>query len=309
MRQVLLFAIILASWLYTMSGDNDHSEELEEVVRMVNDSELSSIKSVVHGIVRIISDPRSNAKDLKEIIEIDPPLTGKVLRVANSTYYAPRARIGEIMQAIVYIGFDTLRDLALSQKVCDIFKKGEPFDGYSRSALWKHSVAVALFGKMIYRREFRESGENAYATGLLHGIGIIAEDQFFQEEFNEALVRSRVGNKNLSTAEEEIFGFDHARIGMAVADSWNLPQELVEAIGFHHAPDEAPPVNARLVSTVYVADHCCQREGIGFTDSPYDNNGNFQKCLDMLGIGQEALDLILTDVKQELAGMGDQGLL
>ena len=292
-----------------MIGNNGNSEKLKKIVKMVNASQLSSIKSVVHGIVKIINDPKSNAKDLKEIVEIDPPLTGKVLRVANSTYYAPRTKIGEIMHAIVYIGFETLRELALNQKVCDIFKKGESFDGYSRSSLWKHSVAVALFGKMIYRREFRKKGENAYVTGLLHGIGIIVEDQFFQEDFNNALIRSRDEKKNLSTAEDEIFGFNHAKIGMEIANSWNLPQELVEAIGFHHDPDKASPANSKLVSTLYVADYLCQRNGIGFVDAPFENNTLFRECLEMLEIQPDSLDLIFTDVKQEIAEMGNQGLL
>ena len=81
---------------------------------MVGRSQIASIKSVVQGIVKIINDPRSNAKDLKEIIELDPPLTGKVLRVANSTFYASRTKIGEVMQAIVYIGFKALKEIGFS---------------------------------------------------------------------------------------------------------------------------------------------------------------------------------------------------
>lgn len=282
---------------------------ISEIIELVNRSQISSIKSVVQSIVRIINDPRSNAKDLKEIIELDPPLTGKVLRVANSTYYAPRTRIGEVMQAIVYIGFKTLKEMALSQKICDIFKSGDSHEGYSRVALWKHCVAVALMGKAIYRREFRERGENAYAAGLLHGIGLISEDQFFQEDFRSALTTAGTEEMNLADAERQLFGIDHAQIAMAIMEDWNLPDELVEAIGYHHEPEMASQSHSRIVSTVYVADYLVQREGIGFSDAPFENGARFERCRATLGVEVHALDMMLSDVKQEIADMEGQGLL
>ena len=276
---------------------------------MVGRSQIASIKSVVQGIVKIINDPRSNAKDLKEIIELDPPLTGKVLRVANSTFYASRTKIGEVMQAIVYIGFKALKEMALSQKVGDIFDNSDSYEGYSRVSLWKHSVAVAVCGKMIYRREFRERGENAYAAGLLHGIGLISEDQFFQEDFKRALTKANSEKKNLANAEEDLFGFNHAQIGMAILDDWNLPAELLEAIGYHHTPDGASQAHERLVSTIYVADCLAQRNGLGFSDAPFEDPAPFEQCLKTLNIETDALDLILRDVQRELTNMEGQGLL
>ena len=87
-------------------------ERIERILEAVNNSEISSIKSVVSGIVRIINDPRSTAKDLKDIIQVDPPLSGKILRVSNSVFYSPKSKIDEIEKAIIWIGYNTVKELA-----------------------------------------------------------------------------------------------------------------------------------------------------------------------------------------------------
>lgn len=296
-------------WLWCSDMDQGNRKKVEQIVEMVSHSQISSIMSIVQGIIRVINDPESNAKDLKEIIEVDPPLTGKVLRVANSTYYAPRRKIGGIMQAIVYIGFEALTEIALSQQMNNIFTKGDDYEGYSRVSLWKHSVAVALYGKMIYRKEFGEKGDTAYTAGLLHGIGIIAEDQFLEEDFRNALLKSKDENKNLPIAENEVLGYDHAKIGMEIARNWNLPLELVEAIGYHHEPDKASPSHARLVATIYVADCYCQRNNIGFSDAPSEDEALFDNCLRTLAVEPHVLDLILGDVEKHISEMEEQGLV
>jgi putative nucleotidyltransferase with HDIG domain len=280
---------------------------LKDLVSLVNESEISSIKSIISGIVRIINDPDSTIWDLKEVVEVDPPLTAKLLMKANSSYYAPPKQIGEIKQALIWIGFDALKELALNQKIFEIFSGKEPLEGYSISSLWQHSVAVALLTKMIYRREFRERGANAYVAGLLHDIGIIVESQFLQDDFNRVLIKAREEEKNLSQAELEVFGYNHADIGMAIAESWNLPQDLVEAIGFHDNPFEVDQDPSRLASVLYISEYCCQQSSIGYLESPYQNGQVFQECLKELNIEPHALYLIFEEVKQELAKMEEQG--
>lgn len=170
-----------------MNLDEEKQKRLKKITNLVNQSEIASIKSIVSGVMKIISDPNSTIWDLKEIVEIDPPLAAKVLIQANSAYYSPPKKIGEIKQALIWIGFDALKELALRQKVHGIFNGNGAFEGYSTSSLWKHSVAVALITKMIYRREFRERGANAYVAGLLHDIGIIVESQFLPNDFKQVL--------------------------------------------------------------------------------------------------------------------------
>ena len=291
-----------------MNQEEEKSTKLNKIVQMVNESEISSIKNTVVGITKIINDPKSSAKDFKEIIQIDPPLTGRLLKLANSVYYSPRTKISEIQQAIIWVGYDALKELALRQKVCEVFDGDKTIEGYSRPLLWKHSVAVSLLSKMIYRKEFREKGENIYVAGLLHDIGIIVLDQFCEDEFRIILSKTKTERKNHTKAEKEVLGFDHTEVGKAIADDWNLPQELVEVIGCHHKPDNIDRQFVRAGLTLYVADYVCQQKGLGYSDAPIRDKESFRRCLKRLNLTSYALDLIVADVEQEFFKMEEQGL-
>jgi len=291
-----------------MNQEEEKSTKLKKIVEMVNKSEICSIRNIVSGVIKIINDPKSSAKDLKGIIQIDPPLTGKLLKLANSVYYSPQTKISEIQQAIIWVGYDALKELALRQKICEVFDGDSTIEGYSRPFLWKHSIAVSLLGKMIYRKEFREKGENIYIAGLLHDIGIIVLDQFCEDEFRLILSKTKTEKKDHTKTEKEVLGFDHTEVGKAMTNDWNLPQELVEVIGCHHNPDNIAQEFVRLGSTLYVADYVCQQKGLGYSDAPIRDKELFRRCLKRLDLTSYALDLIVEDVEQELFKMEEQGL-
>jgi len=292
-----------------MNEENKKQTKLEKIVEKVGDSDISSIKNIVTGIIKLINDPDSSAKDFKEIIQIDPPLTGKLLKLANSAYYAPQKEIFEIQEAMIWVGFNALKELAIRQKVCEVFEGDSAIEGFSRNALWKHCVAVALLGKMIYRREFGKKGENIYVAGLLHDIGIIALEQFCQKDFKQIINKTETDKKNQTEIEKELLGFDHAEMGRAIADDWGLPRELVEIIGGHHNPENISHEFVRIGSTLYVADYVCQQRHLGYQDMPFPDEERFKRCLKKLNLTSYALDLIVTDVELEILEMEEQGLL
>lgn len=286
-------------------------ERLQELVERVNLSELSSIKQIVLAIVRVIADPNSTVKELKDVIQLDPPLMGKVLKTANSAYYSRSfsRSYTDIEQAIIWIGTETIKELALSQKVCELFSKDERIEEYTRRSLWRHCIAVAMMAKLIYRREFALKGEDAYAAGLLHDFGIIAEDQFCRDEFQRTLYLSQAEQLPMTRAEEDIFGFDHTWVGGEVALSWGLPDELTIAIGFHHDPFKSPAEYARLTYTLYVADYYCQGNGFPFGAAPESDTHLLDRCLSKMEIKPQALTIIFKSVREEIKKMEEKGLI
>ena len=292
-----------------MKPSPDKAQALATLIERVNASNISTIGSIVARIITVINDPEATAKELVAIIMTDAPLAANVLRLVNSAYCAPKNKIADIQQAVIFIGFEALKELALNQKVCEIFKRGVNVNGYSRSRLWKHSVAVALFSKMVYRKEFVQRGENAYAVGLLHDLGIIIEDQFQNENLIRALETSAAKRLSLMEAENEIIGYDHARIGMALAENWRLPAEIAMGIGYHHAPMEAPPAAATLTRVLHIANYCCQANNIGYCDAPLQDEALYADCVEILNIEPHALDLIVQEVHQKILNMESEGLL
>jgi putative nucleotidyltransferase with HDIG domain len=283
---------------------------LAELVRKVDRSDIASIKQVVAKLVETINDPTSSAKKLKEVIEKDPPLSARLLKRANSSYYGFRRKIHAIQDAIVCIGFNAVKELALSQKVSEVFQGVASCQGYSRPALWEHSLSVALCSKLIYTREFRQSGENIYTAGLLHDLGIIAEEQFARTDFRMALEQSEEQRQNLPDVEKKGFGFNHTDVGRAIADTWDFPYELVNAIGSHHDPQKVEGDSKKFVLTLYVSDYICQRQGIGYCDAPYKTDERlYYNCLKELGIKAVAMNLIVEDVQKDIAELKSAGWL
>jgi len=175
--------------------------------------------------------------------------------------------------------------------------------------LWKHCIAVAMLGKMIFRREFGEKGEEIYAAGLLHDIGIIAMEQFCLNDFKKIIHKTKNDGQEQTAAEKEVLGFDHAEIGEAITGDWDLPQELVRIIGGHHNPEMYPQEVLRIGSTLYVADHVCQQRGFGYQNSASQGEKRFKRSLKNLGLTSYALDLIFTDVESEIHKMEEEGIL
>jgi putative nucleotidyltransferase with HDIG domain len=279
---------------------------IQNVLDQLENSDIVSIEGVVTGIISIIGDPDATAKDLKEIIEIDPPLTARVLFLANSAYYAPKVKIVDIMQAIIFVGFDAIKELALNQKVAHIFKEDDAIGAYSMIALWKHCVATALFAKLIYRREFRERGDDAYTAGLLHDIGLIALQQFLPDDFRRILGAVADGGPSMTEAETRHLGFDHAALGEAIAGFMNFPEAMTKAIGAHHG---VPASASRLTQTLILADCMTRRNNLGYGPCSGEEEKHYAACIDRLGIHEKAVQLIIADVNEEIARMEKRGLL
>jgi len=287
--------------------ESEKKKELKKIISQVNRSEISSIKQTVSQIISTINDPKSTAKDLTKLIEIDPPLTARLLKLANSAYYGYAKKISEIQEAIICIGFDAVKELALSQKVCELFKSDEYISGYTRKSLWQHSVAVAICSKLIFRREFQKQGDNIYAAGLLHDLGIIILDQFFHSMFKELLKKAMKKKCNLSEVEKEMLGFDHTEIGKALVIDWGFPDEIAVSINHHHEPCHVKEEYRVISRTLAVSDSVMQERLIGYCDSPYKKNKILNNCLNELNINNYAMDLIVHDVKKELSKMKKAG--
>lgn len=294
---------------------NDKTEQLDEkaaklgrLIQLVESSELSSIRGVVGGVIDIINDPGSNIKDLKELILVDPPLSAKVLRVANSVYYASPREISEIDQAVIWIGLDAVKEIVLTQKVSEIFDSSKNIEGYSRELLWKHSLAVAMLAKMIYRREYGEKGNNAYAAGLVHDIGIIIEDQLMHEDFTLILRKTREENKQLQVIEHKILGYDHSDIGRELSRHWNFPAELGSSVGFHHDLHIAEIEHARMAKTLYVADYLAFEYGFGFGVKAPLRRMVFENYADDLKLLPHALRNIVVHMEKDFNEIVDRGV-
>lgn len=233
---------------------------LEEIVQAVND--LPSLPQVVLKVMELTEDPDSTAQDINRELAQDQGLTARVLKLANSAFYGFPRRISSVTDATVLLGFKTIRSIVLAASVNEILS--QEMEGYALEygELWKHSQCSAMTARLIARRVKYSSLDVAYTAALLHDIGKVVLNNSMKESYHEVLDTVLSNNITFLQAEESILGFNHAEVGAKIAEKWNLPLELVEAIDCHHDPDKAQ-VNQKLTAIVHLADAVCIAMGIG----------------------------------------------
>lgn len=213
---------------------------------------LPTLPSVVARVNELVDEPTASAGDINEVISQDMALSSKILRMVNSAFYGFPRRISSMTHAVVILGFQTVRNLALSAFVLDAFdSKSMALD---HRAFWVHSVAVGVAANAVGARHGVPLGEDALMCGLLHDVGKLVLSQYAGREYYETVVKARAAGITLIEAENEILGVTHADVGGMLMEHWNLPEKMVAVLGQHHSPAECSPDTIKLVSAVHVAD-------------------------------------------------------
>lgn len=282
------------------------SDKLVRFINRVRNSEISSIQPIVSGILNATGNPDTCTKELKKIIQLDPPLASAVLKTANSALFTPRGSVADISQAIIRLGFKTITEIALSQKVCQIFRNG---DGpLNRKHLWINSVGTAVLAREIARKEFGVPGGDLYAAGLMHRLGMIVMDQYMHEEYAE-IIHAAANTDSLRDAELRIAGFGHTEVGAVLTESWNLPEQLIMGIRFYQEPLEAPEEFRKDLMILHVADIFCRNCGLGLSGkySIYEGNGEYEECLKQLDICETTLEMLVNTAEEEIHVLSEMG--
>ncbi len=250
---------------------------------------LPTLPVVVNRLNSVIYKPQTNAKEVSKILSIDPALSSKILRIVNSAFYGLPNRITSITHAIIMLGFNTVKNIAISSSVLDIFKK-EAEDVDLLKDIWKHSIGVASASKVIARNLGQVVLEEFFMAGLLHDIGYIALFAYQYDKFIEFIDKSKSFNDSPIVLEKTIFGYDHQEIGGYLFQKWNMPKLLEETVSFHHAPLLAREHNFP-VDIVCVADNIARALSLG-------NAGNIY----VYSIPQEIIDTLnLNNINWEMA--------
>lgn len=233
---------------------------LEYIVNKIEDIEV--MPEIIQEIIQLTEDPDSTVHDIEKVILKDQVLTTKILRLANSAYYGYARKISTISQATVLLGFQAIKGIAMASTVKSYMT--QELKGYSleKDELWIQSQSCAIISRFLAKSIKYTNPEEAYIAGLLRDIGKTILNQHMEKEYLEILSLVKENDLSFLDAEKQVLGFNHAEIGAKVAAKWNLPKELVDAIGLHHTPELATE-NPLLVSIVHIADAITMIMGVG----------------------------------------------
>jgi putative nucleotidyltransferase with HDIG domain len=243
--------------------------DLRSIVKKI--AELPTLPQVVTVILSLIDSPDSSAEDINKVMEKDPSLVGKILKLVNSAYYGLPNKVNSVRQAIVILGFSTVKSLAISASVFDMFDSSRE-TSFNREAFWTHSIGCGCVARLVGHREPGVDDETAFVVGLLHDIGKLVLDQYAPREFDAVVRLAKGRNSTFYEAETEVLeATNHAEIGAWVAEQWKLSPELTEAIRFHHniGATEHPDTRA-LAAICRFSNFICQKRNVG-------TSGNFNE--------------------------------
>jgi diguanylate cyclase (GGDEF)-like protein len=223
---------------------------VEQLLR--DDVRLPSPPAIAVRILTLVKQDKSSFRELANIIQADPALTGRILRVANSAMYAPAKKIGNIETAVAVLGENVLKNLALSFIVAQTFErqKGERFD---IARLWRRSITAAVAGQLLSSAIGFKS-DDIFITTLLQDIGIGAMFMCRRNEYLAVLDEKAVSGRQVTTIERQIFDFDHQEVGSTLLRMWGLPESVYEPIRYHHDVESAPLEMRQLCEVIRASD-------------------------------------------------------
>jgi putative nucleotidyltransferase with HDIG domain len=225
----------------------------------------------VSKILEVTKNPNVDAKELNNVISLDPVLTGRVLKLINSAYYSLPNQITSIVRAIVMLGINTVKNLAISTSVLSSVKDKKNFNALDMDGFWRHSICVGVMAKTFAKIQRIDSKkiEEYFVAGLLHDIGKIPLNSTFPEIYIQAMNYSQQTKTPLYLAETKFFSINHAELGFQIAKLWKLNPLLFSSICFHHTFEEVDENAKKFVATIALANIITNKIGIGFSGNKY----------------------------------------
>ena len=263
---------------------------------------MPSLSTTVTKVLEICNQPNTSPNDLNRVISLDPVLTGQVLKLINSAYYGLPTNITSLTRAIIMLGLNTVKNLALSTAVLGSIGGKESFQALSMDDFWTHSICVGVTAKSIALANGVPAmeSEEYFVAGMLHDLGKVPLNGRFPKDYVEALGLVDSGHCPLDSAENTIFDLDHSLVGELIAEKWQLNENMNNALCHHHAPEEATDGNRQLIFTVALANLFANMEKIGSSGDLYPQEDVLDDLLEEVGADWTTLSQMVDQVMEDI---------
>src|SRR5689334_15630321 len=223
---------------------------------------LPPLPVVASKVLTMIEDPDLSIRDISRVLSDDPALAARVMAISRSAHYAQRNLPKNLQAAIQVVGLHSLRYLLIAAATQGLFTG----NGRISAKLWSHSLAVALSARILAKRVDFPDPDQAFLTGLLHDVGemiLCHGDAAGFEKLLEEVERQKI---SLVDKEKETYAFDHAFIGLALFDSWNIDSEIGQAVFSHH--QDGGDYAGDLATILRLSDYLSFKAELGFYSVP-----------------------------------------
>ncbi|MGD0464705.1 MAG: HDOD domain-containing protein [Tepidisphaeraceae bacterium] len=263
-------------------------------------TELATLPEVTAQIIATVEDPRSSAGKLHKIIETDPALSARILKVINSAFYGVSGRVGSVERATVLLGLNAVKNIAVSASLRPMFRGVKLGEGFTARDLWTHCIGVGVTARQLYCMLRIPVPDEAFVAGLIHDAGILVELQLWPEKLRQICSASKTGGADFCETERQILGIDHQTLGRALTQQWHFPAYYQQVAGYHHNPTGVAEEDRKLVGIVYVADVLCCQSSLGFNLTAAGQQID-PAVLSSLGVDDRQVETLKTGLAENVA--------
>ena len=227
--------------------------------------ELPPSPIVATKLLELLRKPDLKIKELANAVSLDPVISARLMRMANSAFYQQMKQIRTVDRAIIVVGENVLKNLALEYSLRSTHKTY----GIMERKLWENSIGCAVACRMIAERLTDVDKNEAYLAGLQHHIGKVVMINRDKDLYKEVLRIVAAGKGQLRDVERGLFAYSHEVVGAALLDHWNYPKTIVNATLHHHAFEALRSENKEIFTfcaIINLASDFCKHFGIGYTE-------------------------------------------
>ena len=234
---------------------------LEEYIKTIPSLPTSLVK-----VLEICDNPQTSPTDLNNVISLDPVLVGRMLKLINSAYYGLKQPVRSLTKAIIMLGINTVKNLALSTTAVGHLSR-KSSSCLDMVGFWRHSLCVGVSAKLLAKKRGIDPQliEEYFTAGFLHDIGKIPMNAILSKEYLMTIGKADTEQKPLFEIEQETLGLNHCSIGAMITASWKLKGAVGDAIMYHHDFDEYTGDNKDILYSVAIANSFTSNSGIGFS--------------------------------------------
>ncbi len=195
---------------------------------------LPALPLVVQELLQSMDRDDVDIAEVARKIALDPGLTARTLRLANSSFYGLANQVNTMQEAITVLGFRTIRSVVTTAALLGAFVT-DPKSSFNINAFWRHALGVALCSREL-APSFKINPEHAYTTGLLHDLGQLVLVTRFKEDYEAMLAYRQQHDCGVVDAERNVLQIDHAQVGHLLTRHWKFPDAMQQSVGSHHQP-------------------------------------------------------------------------
>ncbi len=258
---------------------------------------LPILPHILLQLIKICNKENGNLKEISSIIEKDPALASKILKLVNSAYFAPNRKIAKLDDAVGIIGTNAVKNIAICSSVHEVFHKASMSAALNIKSFWWHSIRCAILARLIAKYTKFKSPDEAFLSGILHDIGKLVLWVNFPKQYSE-LLTAYPDRPDLVRAGESQMGAGHAEIGAWLLERWGFESFVSDSVLYHHYPMHRLLDALPLVRLVYVSNALNR----GATQEIEEG---FTAAEKLLGLSRSVMEDLLVQTDSELMDVAE----